>query len=76
MDAEQAKIALRIIEGLKESKDIEAIEFFLEFLNKVEDLGDEDFVPHPVPKDPPIPKSATEEVYEVNIDEDGFHSIA
>jgi len=76
MDKEQAKIALRIIEGLKESKDFEAIEFFLEFLNKVEDLGDEDFVPLPIPKDPPIPKSAKEEVYEVNIDEDGFHSIA
>ena len=50
MDAEQAKIALRIIEVLKESKDIEAIEFFLEFLNKVEDLGEERNLRHPNPQ--------------------------
>ena len=74
MPTEEAKKALKIIHLLEKNKELELLKFFLQMIDKIDELTDEDYVPGPI-EDVDIKDEVEEGPYKVHIDSKGFHSI-
>lgn len=75
MPTEEAKKALKIIHLLEKNKELELLKFFLQMIDKIDELTDEDYVPPSSSGDIPVRDDVEEGPYEVHTDSKGFQSI-